>query len=83
MAAGDLLAQMGFGAGELTQQLGQEAIDRAYQEFIRTRPEYNPLLSQMFAAAFTFPPIYSPGKGVGMGSEIAALALQALAALAG
>ncbi len=54
---------MGFG-GEL-QGLDQSSIDRMIQEFIRTRPEYSPLLGAQFGMATTFPPIYTKQGGVG------------------
>ncbi len=51
--------------GQQYQGLDQAAINRQYQEYLRTRPEYNPLLQQMFAGATTFPGVYSQQFGSG------------------
>ncbi len=53
------------GFGEFLQGLDQASIDRLVQEFIRTRPEYSPLLGEEFGLATTFPPIYTKKGGVG------------------
>lgn len=51
--------------GEGIQNLDQQAISNLYQEFIRTQPQYNPMvgLEQQFAS--TFPPIYTKQGGAG------------------
>jgi hypothetical protein len=46
------------------QSLDQKSIDNLVQEFIRTRPEYSPLLGEEFGFGTTFPPTYSNQKGV-------------------
>ena len=51
--------------GQQYQGLDQAAINRQYQEYLRTRPEYNPLLGQMFSGATTFPGVYSESFGSG------------------
>lgn len=50
-----------FGMG--LQQLDQQSINNLLQEFIRTRPEYSPLLGNEQSMATTFPPIFGGGKG--------------------
>lgn len=68
--------------GSNLQQLDQGSIDRLVQEFMRTRPEYSPLLQEESAFATTYPPSY--GKkgftqafgqsfGSGLGSGLATL----------
>jgi hypothetical protein len=47
------------------QQMDQQAIQNMYNEFIRTRPEYSPLLQEQYGMATTFPPIYQKGGGSG------------------
>jgi hypothetical protein len=65
-------------AGMNQQSLDQKSIDNLVQEFIRTRPEYSPLLGEEFGFGTTFPPTYSNQKGVfgtsflsGLGSGLA------------
>jgi hypothetical protein len=67
-------------AGMNQQSLDQKSIDNLVQEFIRTRPEYSPLLGEEFGFGTTFPPTYSNQKGVfgtgflsGLGSGAASL----------
>jgi hypothetical protein len=67
-------------AGMNQQQLDQGSIDRLVQEFIRTRPEYSPLLGEEFGFGTTFPPTYSNQKGAfgtsflgGLGQGLAGL----------
>ena len=50
-----------FGAG--LQSMDQASIDRLVQEFMRTRPEYSPLLSPEFGFATTYPPVAGKGGG--------------------
>src|SRR5207245_5754019 len=47
------------------QGMDQSSIDRLFKEFVRTRPEYSPLLQEMFGLATTFPPIVSKKGGIG------------------
>lgn len=62
------------GAGDLAtglQSLDQSSINNMLAEFIRTSPDYNPLLSEMGGAATTFPPTISGSVGVGgMGGAV-------------
>jgi len=58
-------ANMSGSAANMFQGLDQAAIDRMYQEFIRTSPQYNPLLGMEFGAATTFPPMFNPKTGMG------------------
>ena len=46
-----------FGTG--LQGLDQQAIQNLYQEFIRTQPQYNPLMNMIYGGATTFPPTYT------------------------
>jgi hypothetical protein len=48
-----------------TQQLDQSAINNLLNEFIRTQPEYSPLLGMESQLAETYPPSYKKGGGVG------------------
>lgn len=50
-----------FGAG--LQNMDQASIDRLVQEFIRTSPQYNPLLQGELGFATTFPPVAGKGPG--------------------
>lgn len=61
LAAGGM--QEGF--GQFMQGLDQQSIQNMLQEFIRTSPEYNPLLGMMFGASTTFPPVLNPKTGAG------------------
>jgi hypothetical protein len=72
--------QMGFGQG--LQGLDQQAIQNMYQEFMRTQPQYNPLLQDIQSMATSFPPVYTKQGGVGSALIGAAgPAMQGLAAL--
>jgi hypothetical protein len=53
------------GLGTQLQGLDQQAIQNMLAEFVRTRPEYAPLLAQQGGAATTFPPTISDTVGVG------------------
>jgi hypothetical protein len=50
-------------AGMDQQSLDQKSIDNLVQEFIRTRPEYSPLLGEEFGLATMYPPTYNNAKG--------------------
>lgn len=56
--------QMG-GVGQFLQGLDQQSIQNMLQEFIRTSPQYNPLLGMEMGAATTFPPVLNPKSGAG------------------
>jgi hypothetical protein len=69
-------------AGMNLQSLDQGSIDRLLQEFIRTRPEYNPMLPGMEQLGTTFSPLYGhtgfgaafgQAFGSGLGSGAASL----------
>jgi hypothetical protein len=56
-------------AGMNLQSLDQKSIDNLVQEFIRTRPEYSPLLGEEAGLATTFSPLYGhTGFGAAFGS---------------
>ncbi len=63
--ASQFLAGMGGEFSELLQGLDQDSINRLMQEFIRTRPEYSPLLNLDFGAATTTPGVVSKEFGLG------------------
>lgn len=65
MGASQFLGGMTQAGIPYFQDIDQQAINRMYDEFIRTQPEYNPLMQQMFGAATTFPPIMRKGSGMG------------------
>lgn len=67
---GSQLASMGMNASQFMQALSQDRVDKQYQEWLRTRPEYNPLLSMMYGGATTFPPVVSKGGSIGIGSAM-------------
>jgi hypothetical protein len=46
--------------------MDQQAINNVLQEFIRTRPEYGPLLQMMFGEANTFAPFAQKPRGGGI-----------------
>jgi hypothetical protein len=49
----------------ILQGLDQASIDRLLNEFLRTRPEYSPLLNAQYGYATTFPPYMTKTYGVG------------------
>lgn len=74
LSAGGAQAQAGLGfsgqgmqLGQILQSIQQSGLDRQYQEFMRTQPQYNPLLNLMFGGATTYPPILQRQGGGGGG----------------
>jgi hypothetical protein len=65
LTAGEDLTSGATSFGNMLQGLDQESIQNMLAEFIRTRPEYSPLLGQQGGAATTFPPTISGNVGVG------------------
>lgn len=59
-------ASQSQGFGQFTQGLDQQAIQNQLQEFMRTSPQYNPLLGMLFGASTTFPPVLNPKSGAGL-----------------
>jgi hypothetical protein len=51
--------------GQQMQTLDQSAINNMLSEFIRTRPEYSPLLNMMFGGATSSPSVIGKTTGVG------------------
>lgn len=51
--------------GSDIQQMDQGAINNMLQEFIRTRPEYSPLLNMLFGGATSSPGVVKKGSGAG------------------
>jgi hypothetical protein len=49
-------------------------IDRIYQEWLRTQPQYNPLLPYFYGASTAFPPMYTPGSKPGFWDYFAGIA---------
>lgn len=60
--------------GQQYQGLDQAAINRQYQEYLRTSPEYSPLLPNYAAAANTFPGVYNQQFGTGIGGMLGQIA---------
>lgn len=96
LTAGSELTQGAGQLGQLLQGMDQASIQSMLQEFIRTRPEYSPLLNSMYGAATTFPPtnfssgssglmslLGSAGTLAGMGASGAAAGLGAAGAGSG
>ena len=65
LTAGQDLTSGASSMGQYLQGLDQASIQNLLAEFIRTSPEYSPLLSQIGGAATTFPPSMSGSVGVG------------------
>lgn len=59
------LTQGATGFGGTLQSLDQQSIDNMLAEFIRTNPDYSPLLSAQGGAATTFPPTSVGSVGLG------------------
>jgi len=71
MGASEFLATGMGNLSELLQGYDQASIDRLLAEFIRTRPEYGPLINAMFGMATTFPPYLGGSYGLGVGGALA------------
>lgn len=54
--------------GGALQSYDQSAIQNAYQEFLRTQPEYSPLLNMLYGGATSSPGVFSTTKGTGISS---------------
>ncbi|KKL59253.1 hypothetical protein LCGC14_2217200 [marine sediment metagenome] len=65
LGAGTALAGGASDFGSYLQGLDQSSIDRLFDEFIRTRPEYSPLINAQFGAAGAFAPVLSNRFGLG------------------
>lgn len=76
------LTQGATGMGSQLQGIDQQAIDNMLAEFIRTSPDYSPLLSQIGGAATTFPPVSIGNVGIGGLGGAAASAGSALSGIA-
>jgi hypothetical protein len=70
LGAGEFLQGQAGQMGQFLQGLDQASVDRLMQEFVRTRPEYNPLLNMMFAGATTFPPTFGGSHSSGTAGVI-------------
>jgi hypothetical protein len=82
LQAGQFMGELGAGAGEFFQNLDQASLDRLYQEFLRTRPENNPMNQIFGAAATNSPNVAQQGSGSTIGG-IGSLASGGGAALIG
>lgn len=82
LTAGEDLTKGGQDFGTMLQGLDQQSIQNMLSEFVRTRPEYSPLLSQFGGAATTFPPTISGSVGVGGLGGAASSAGSALSGIA-
>ncbi len=67
---GTFLANSARDLGGIFQGLSQQDIDRTLNEFVRTRPEYSPLLNLLFSASTTFPPTLQKRTGLGIGGAL-------------
>ena len=71
-ASSQFLQSAAQSLGNVLQGYDQTAIQNALNEFIRTQPEYSPLLNALYGAATTFPPTvpssYSPGLAALLGA---------------
>lgn len=65
LGAGEFLQQGASQLAPYLQGLDQNAITQMYNEFIRTQPQYNPLLGYQQASATTFPPTYGKPSSTG------------------
>lgn len=70
LGASQFLASGAGDLGQFLQSLDQESVMRMYAEFMRTQPEYSPLLNQLFGASTTFPPTVTPNYGIGAGGAL-------------
>lgn len=70
LAAASGLMSSSDSLGQFIQGLDQGSIDRLYNEFLRTQPEYNPLLGMTAGLATTFQPILTKNYGVGAGAAL-------------
>jgi hypothetical protein len=71
MTASSTLSNLQDTLGQYLQGLDQSSIEALYKEFIRTRPEYSPLLSYISTAANT-PSTGSASSGVDIGGILSA-----------
>lgn len=62
LTAGQDISQMGMQLGDLFQNLDQNAITALYNEFTRTQPQNNPMLSFMGQGAMASPQTYQPAQ---------------------
>lgn len=67
LTAGQDMSQMGMQLGDLFQNLDQNSITALYNEFMRTSPQNNPLLSFMGQGALSSPSMYQPAQSSIMG----------------
>ena len=71
LGAGEFLTTGAGNLAQIFQGMDQESINRTLAEFIRTRPEYGPLLNMMFAQSTTYPPWIGEKYGIGgMGAAL-------------
>jgi hypothetical protein len=63
-AQGQLLAGSQGMGGEL-QNINQQAIQNQYGEFVRTSPQYNPMIQDQLAMSQMYPQLYKTGSGTG------------------
>lgn len=66
LQAGGALTNLQSQIGQIFQGLNQQDIQNVLQEFIRTSPEYSPLLNLIYGQANSFAPIFNYSKGGGI-----------------
>lgn len=63
--AASQLTGMGDQMSQYLQSLNQQAIQNQYGEFIRTSPQYNPVIGDIMGMSQTYPPTIQTGSGMG------------------
>ena len=69
LAAGQSLTQLQSDMGQVFQGMDQQAIQNMLQEFIRTNPDYSPLLQYIYGQANVYNPLFTAPQGQGQGSQ--------------
>jgi hypothetical protein len=72
-ATGQILSQVQPTSQQM-QGVQQTGLSNAYQEWLRTQPQYNPLMSYMYGAGTTFPPYLTQGASSSPWGGLAAAA---------
>jgi hypothetical protein len=83
IGAATTLEQAQQSLGQMFQGMDQQSINNLLSEFVRTQPEYSPLLNVMYSAGNTYSPLAGKTYGVGASGAIASGLAGAGAALQG
>lgn len=65
LSSSEILQSAQTQLGQIFQGMDQQAINNLLAEFIRTRPEYGPLLNMIFGAGTSYSPVLSQKYGIG------------------